>query len=165
MVLNLAAATQIVQGSMATARADQVRPLSFVVAAPGGELILLVREDGANPMTARIALGKALTAGGFRNSTRALNELFAANPAALTAIASSVPEAFAPLGGGAPIFDPAGLFLGSAAAAGDTPLRDEACIVAGILAAGFSVTGPAVAIERHPWPAGTSPGNSSNSAT
>lgn len=138
---------------MAAAHADQLRPLSFVVAAPGGELILLVREDGANPMTASIAQGKAFTACGFRNSTRALNEIFAANPAALTALASSASGAFAPLGGGMPIFDSVGSFVGSAAASGDAPLRDEACIVAGILAAGFSVTGTSAVIDRQPWPA------------
>jgi uncharacterized protein GlcG (DUF336 family) len=152
MNLTLALATQIIQGAMAAARTDSVRPLSLVVAAPGGDVILLVREDGANPMTAQIAQGKAVTAGGFRSSTRSLNEIFGSNAAALTAISSSVSGAFAALGGGVPIFDPSGEFLGSAAAAGDAPQRDEACIVAGILAAGLSVCGPTGSIVRSPWP-------------
>ena len=153
MSLNLALATRIVQGAMAAARTDSVRPLSFVVAAPGGEVILVVREDGANPMTARIAQAKAETAAGFRNTTRALNEVFAANTAALVALSSAAVAGFAPLGGGVPIFDANGTFVGSAAAAGDAPPRDEACITAGVVAAGLSVTTNAGAPpERQPWP-------------
>jgi uncharacterized protein GlcG (DUF336 family) len=153
--LTLAVATQIVQGAMAAARAEGLRPLSYVVAAPGGEVILLVREDGANPMTARIAEAKAATASGFRNTTRALNEVFGPNAAALVALSKAAPTGFAALGGGVPIYDADGEFLGSAAAAGDAPPRDEACITAGVTARGFAVSRAAGAVvERPAWPPG-----------
>jgi uncharacterized protein GlcG (DUF336 family) len=152
-MLNLDLATRIIQGARAAARAQGVNPLSFVVAAPGGEVILLVREDGANPMTARVAQVKAATASGFRASTSALNEVFAANPAALLAISTASPLGFAPLGGGVPIFGPGGEFLGAAAAAGDAPPRDEACISAGVESVGLSTAAPAaVAAPRAAWP-------------
>jgi uncharacterized protein GlcG (DUF336 family) len=152
-MLNLDLATRIVQGTLAAARTQGVSPLSVVVAAPGGEVILLLREDGAGPMTARVAQAKAVTAGGFRASTSALNEIFAANPAALLAISTASPLGFAPLGGGVLIFGRDGQFLGTAAAAGDAPSRDEACITAGVESAGLTTAGPAAAPAPRPaWP-------------
>src|SRR5689334_10105336 len=103
----------------------------------GGHLVAALRMDGngSGIMDFAIAKAEAVAAWGFSTADMA------------NAAKGTPGFAFAPhvvtLGGGVPIFSADGkVRLGAAAASGEAPADDEACVIAGIIGAGLRSSRP-----------------------
>jgi len=141
-LLTLAQANTIIAAALAKARQMNLPPLGVAVLDPGGHLVALQREDGLSFVRVKVCQAKAygaLATGvhsrhiasryregvnqeGFVN---ALNDLTGGN--------------IIPLPGGVIIREAGGGILGAVGISGASSEEDEACAVAGIEAAGYSV--------------------------
>lgn len=104
----------------------------------GGHIIVVQRQDGASTLRPDIAIAKAAGALSLGLSSRTIAELAVANGPAINAVGAIAPRGMVPSPGGIIIIDAAGKLIGAAAASGDTGDNDEACVLAGIAAAGLS---------------------------
>jgi len=71
-VLGLAEGERAVQAIIEEASKEPSRPMSIAVVDAWGNLISFARMDGANPLTARMAMNKAYTSACFGRDTRVL---------------------------------------------------------------------------------------------
>lgn len=133
-MLTLAAASTIVDTALAHARAQGLAPLCVVVLDAGAHVVALKREDGASLFRAQIATGKATGALGMGYGTRQLAKRAQAAPLFYTSLMAMTGEAV-PSPGGVLIRDANGTLIGAVGISGDTGDADEACAVAGIVAA------------------------------
>ena len=136
MKLTLEKATMIVDGALAKAREAKIRPLCVAVLDDGGNLKALKREDGASILRPQIAIGKAWGAIGMGESSRSLGDRLKERPAFLAALSDMSGGKVVPVAGGVLILDGTAV-IGSAGASGGTADEDEACVIAGIQAAGL----------------------------
>jgi uncharacterized protein GlcG (DUF336 family) len=116
MKLDLTNASVIVDAALENARKAKIRPLCVAVLDDGGNLKALKRDDGASILRPQIAM----------------KEL----PAFLNALSSMTGGKVVPVAGGVLIMD-GEVILGAAGASGATADEDEACVIAGIQAAGL----------------------------
>jgi uncharacterized protein GlcG (DUF336 family) len=136
MKLTLEKATIIVDRALAKAREMKIRPLCVAVLDDGGNLKALKRDDGASILRPRIAIGKAWGAIGMGESSRSLGDRLKERPAFLGALSDMSGGKVVPVAGGVLILD-GNAIIGAAGASGGTADEDEACVVAGIQAAGL----------------------------
>ncbi len=136
MKLTLEQATIIVDRALAKAQEMKIRPLCVVVLDDGGNLKALKRADGASILRPQIAIGKAWGAIGMGESSRSLADRLKERPAFLGALSDMSGGKVVPVAGGVLILD-GNAIIGAAGASGGTSDEDEACVVAGIQAAGL----------------------------
>lgn len=135
--LSLAASTLIADAALAEARRLDLAPLAVAVLDAGGNLKLFAREDGAGILRFDIAFAKAWGSLGMGFGTRELADRATRNPAFVTALAAVSGGRVAPSPGGVLIATADGEVVGAVGISGDHGDRDEACAIAGIVAAGF----------------------------
>ena len=136
MKLDLTKANIIVDAALEHARKSKIRPLCVAVLDDGGNLKALKRDDGASILRPQIAIGKAWGAIGMGESSRHLGNRLKELPAFLNALSSMTRGKVVPVAGGVLIMD-GEVILGAAGASGATADEDEACVIAGIQAAGL----------------------------
>lgn len=136
--LTLAAASTIVDQALAQARRLAVQPLCVAVLDAGAHLIALKREDDASLMRAQIAIAKATGALGMGYGSRELAKRANASPVFYSALFAISGGAMAPSPGGVLIRNGDGLVIGAVGISGDTGDADEACAIAGVVAAGLT---------------------------
>ncbi|HEY7716557.1 MAG TPA: heme-binding protein [Candidatus Binatia bacterium] len=136
MKLTIDKASIIVDGALAYARANKIRPLCVAVLDDGGHVKALKRDDGASMMRPTIAISKAWGAIGMGESSRHLGERLKNNPAFLGALSDMSGGKVVPVAGGVLILE-GDAIVGAAGASGASADEDEAAVVAGIKAAGL----------------------------
>lgn len=136
--LTLAAASIIVDAALAEARRQGFAPLCVAVLDAGSHLVALKREDGASLMRPQIAIAKAAGSLGMGYGSRELARRANAAPAFYNALFAISGGAMAPSPGGVLIRDAGGSVIGAVGISGDTGDADEACAVAGVIAAGLT---------------------------
>lgn len=136
MKLTLEQASLIVDGALARARELSIQPLCVAVLDEGGHLKALKREDGASILRPTIAIGKAWGAVGMGESSRHLGDRLKERTTFLAALSDMSGGKVVPVPGGVLIVAGAEI-IGAAGASGATSDEDEACVVAGIQAAGL----------------------------
>ena len=136
-ILTLAQASTIVDVALKTGRDQKFQPLSVAVLDPGGHLVAFKREDKSGILRFDIAFGKAWGALGMGFGSRELAERSAKNPIFIGALTTIAQGRLVPVPGGVLIKDASGAVLGAVGISGDTSDKDEACALAGIVAAGL----------------------------
>ncbi|MFD5079959.1 heme-binding protein [Streptomyces sp. NPDC058371] len=135
--LTLAQASEIVDGALAHAREEGLRPLAVTVLDPGGNPLVVKREETAGILRPQIAHAKAWGclgmgqggAAGARHATR--------DPAFFAALATISEGRIASSVGGALIRDAEGALLGAVGVSGERPDNDQAVAVFGVEKAGL----------------------------
>jgi len=130
-ILSLAAARAIAEGTLAECSSRGFRT-AVVVVDRSGELLVVLRNELAHPVTVDMARRKAYTAVLFRDSTIEFQRGTASDPA--RAAQRDVPGVLA-LGGGVPIIV-ADEILGGVGSSGSSPTADDECARTGIAKAG-----------------------------
>ncbi|MBS2548014.1 heme-binding protein [Catenulispora sp. NL8] len=136
--LTLQRASDIVDAALAKARELGFRPLAVTVLDPGGNAIVLKREDHAGILRPGIAHAKAWGcvgmgvggAAGARHATR--------DPAFFAALAAISEGRVAASRGGVLIRDADGEVVGAVGVSGDRPENDETCAVFGVQSVGLT---------------------------
>ncbi len=117
------------------ARQHGLAPVTAVVLDSGGHTKAAVREDGSGYGGLDIATAKARGALMFGLSSRAIGELFGANPAICAALSTTLKGQLLPIAGALLICRGDGSVAGAISVAGDMPDNDEAAAAAGLNAA------------------------------
>jgi uncharacterized protein GlcG (DUF336 family) len=138
MSLTLTQARAIIDTVLAKGRTDGAQPLAVVVLDAGAHPVATVREDGASLFRFDIAKAKATGALGMGADTRALAARAASNPVFFQSVVAATGGRLALSPGGVLIRNVEGAVIGAVGISGDTGDCDEACAIAGILAAGLS---------------------------
>lgn len=136
--LTLAQAEEIAAGTLAHARATGAAPLAVAVLDTGGHVIVVKREDGAGVLRVEIATAKAFGALGMGMSSREIAERAERQPTFFASLAAVTGGRLAPAAGGVLVHDADGSLLGAVGASGDLSDVDEACVLAGVAAAGLN---------------------------
>lgn len=131
----LEVASLIVDTALAEARRRGLAPLAVAVLDAGGHLVAFKREDRAGILRFDIAFAKAWGALGMGFGTR---ELANRSATFVNALAVMSGGRVAPSPGGVLIAADTGEIVGAVGISGDKGEMDEACAVAGIVAAGFT---------------------------
>jgi uncharacterized protein GlcG (DUF336 family) len=126
-ILSLNAAKVIAEAALAECRGRGFHT-SVAVVDRSGTLLVVLRDEGANPATIDMAKGKAYTALVFRSRTLDFQKATADDPA--RAPQRNVPGILA-LGGGVPIIVD-GEILGGVASSGSSQKDDDECARAGL---------------------------------
>ncbi len=119
-------------------RKAKFSPLCVAILDPGAHIVALQRDDGASLLRPDIAIGKASGTLGMGFGGRELAKRAAAAPTFFAALIGLSRGRMVPVPGGVLIRDAAGEIVGAVGISGDLPDADEACAVAGVLAAGLS---------------------------
>jgi uncharacterized protein GlcG (DUF336 family) len=139
--ITLGQAMTIVEAALGRARETSCAPLAVAVLDDGGHLKAFAREDGAGIVRPQIAMGKAWGALGMGMGSRALARRVAEQPqqqAFFGALNAMSGGRVVPAAGGVLIKDAGGAVLGAVGISGDVSDKDEACALAGIVAAGLT---------------------------
>ena len=134
-MITLAQAQTMIDTALALARAEKLKALAIIVLDTGAHPIAFAREDGASLYRFDIAKAKAAGALGMGADTRHVAERAKGNPLFYQGVAIIVGGQIAFSPGGVLVRDAAGVIVGAVGVSGDTGDMDEACAVAGILAA------------------------------
>lgn len=135
--LPLKQARQIITAALAEARRQELQPLTVAVLDDGGHLVSADSEDGSGTLRLQIAQGKAGAALGFGVSSSTVGERTQGREAFVTGVANVSQGRFVPVPGGVLILDEQREIIGAVGASGDSPGNDQACVLAGIEAAGL----------------------------
>ena len=136
--MDLNIAERIIDGALKHARQAKMKPLCVAVLDAAGTLLALKKQDGASFLRPQIAQAKAWGAIGMGMGTRSLATRAATHPAFIGAIASLTEGRIIPVPGGVLIVGPDKEIQGAVGISGEHSDHDEACAVAGIVAAGFT---------------------------
>ena len=128
MALTLAEANRMVQAAIAKADEISVK-VSIAVCDAGGNLLAFNRMEGASPVSATVAQGKAAASAGFGRSSGALQ----ADSPVIQAVIASMGGRMLPAQGAVPIHKN-GELVGSIGGSGATAQQDEECAQAGLAA-------------------------------
>ena len=139
-ILTLDLANAIINGALAEARAQKLKPLTVAVLDAGGHLVALQRQDGTSNLRPQIAMGKANGSLQLGVNSRKIGTMAAERPHFVGALAS-LSGSIIPVAGGVLFHSPGGRLLGAVGITGDTSDNDEACAMAGVAAAGLQVRG------------------------
>lgn len=137
-MMELTKAERIVDGALKHARQAGMKPLCVAVLDAAGTLVTLKKEDGASFLRPQIAQAKAWGAIGMGMGTRSLASRAATHPAFIAAVGSLTEGRIVPVPGGVLIMGHDKALLGAVGISGEHSDNDEACAVAGIVAAGFT---------------------------
>ncbi|MET8310866.1 MULTISPECIES: heme-binding protein [unclassified Micromonospora] len=135
--MTLAQAEAVAAGTLRHARAAGAAPLAVAVLDPGGHVVVVKREDGAGILRVEIATAKAFGALGMGMSSREIAQRAERQPTFFASLAAVTGGRLAPAAGGVLVRDADGSLLGAVGASGDVSDVDEACVLAGIAAAGL----------------------------
>ncbi|HEX7873196.1 MAG TPA: heme-binding protein [Sphingobium sp.] len=135
MTLSLVQARAIIDGALAEARGRQAQPLAVVVLDAGAHPVVFAREDGASLFRFDISRAKATGALGMGADTRVITARAANNPVFFQSVVAVTGGQIALSPGGILIRAADGTLIGAVGISGDTGDCDEACAIAGILAA------------------------------
>ena len=135
--ITLEQANAIVAAAFAKARELALKPLGVVVLDAGGHMIAAQRQDGASALRLQIAQGKAAGALGLGVSSRKIAEMAVERPSFVAALATLASSGIIPAAGGVIVVDSVGGPVGAVGISGDTSDNDEACVLAGLAAAGL----------------------------
>lgn len=124
----MAEANRMVQAALAKAQELKVR-ISVAVCDTGGNLLALNRMDGASPVSATVAQGKAAASAGFG---RASGTLPADSPV-IHAVIAAMGGRMLPAQGAVPVVKSSEM-MGAIGASGATAEQDEQCAQAGAAA-------------------------------
>lgn len=138
MTLTLAQARTIIDTALAQPRGDNPPALAVVVLDAGAHPVAFAREDGASLFRFDIARAKATGALGMGADTRVIAGRAANNPAFFQSVVAVTGGQLALSPGGVLIRELEGAVIGAVGISGDTGDCDEACAIAGILAAGLT---------------------------
>lgn len=130
--LMLTHALRAIEATLRFARTESLAPLAVVVLDAGGQVRAASREDGSGHSGVDIAIAKARGALSFGISSRAVGDFMSGNPLLGATLAATLKGQVLPIPGALLIRDAGGRVLGSIAAAGDAPDRDEAAALAGL---------------------------------
>lgn len=133
MALNMETAERLAKAAVARAQELGVK-FSVAVVDEAGNLVYLVRMDGAGFLTPQIAAGKAFTAAAFRKSSADMAQAAQARPVFFGGV-TSMTDGKALLAQGALPIVMEGKVVGAAGASGGSPDQDEEVVRAGIEAA------------------------------
>lgn len=133
----LETAEQLAAGIEREAARRGAAPLTYAVLDAGGHVVLLHRQDGSAILRPQIAIGKAYGALGVGTSSRAIAQGAQERPQFFAALATASEGRVIPAPGGVLLRD-AGMLIGAVGVTGDNSDVDEACAIAGALAAGLS---------------------------
>ena len=128
MALTLAEANRMVQAAIAKADEISVK-VSIAVCDAGGNLLAFNRMEGASPVSATVAQGKAAASAGFGRSSGAL----LADAPVIQAVIATMGGRMLPAQGAVPIHKN-GELVGSIGGSGATAQQDEECAQAGLAA-------------------------------
>ncbi|MDX2191847.1 MAG: heme-binding protein [Gemmatimonadales bacterium] len=123
--VTLEAARRIAEAGEAEAR-EQGWHVTIAIVDAAGDLVLLQRDDQANPASVANAEGKARTSARFRRTTKVLEDAIAAGRPVLMTFPGIVP-----VQGGVPI-EVNGQVVGAVGVSGATSAQDEQVARAGI---------------------------------
>lgn len=137
--LSLEDARAVLEAAILFAQEQKLRPLGIAVMDHSGELLCLVRQDGAPPLRGKIATGKARAVWAVGQTTRELENVAMERPHFFTALTSLMQEGIVPTAGGLPIRrEEGGVIIGSIGISGDTSDRDEECGLHALMNCGFA---------------------------
>lgn len=139
--LTLAQAQTIAGAALRKGRELALKPLTVAVLDSGGQLVALLREDGASNLRPAIAIGKASGALALGISSRKIADMAAERPTFVSSLAGIAAGGIIPAAGGVIIVDAAGAAVAAVGVTGDTSDNDESCALAGIAAAGLTAQG------------------------
>jgi uncharacterized protein GlcG (DUF336 family) len=137
MSVTLAQASTIVDTALKKGRDTDCAPLTVAVLDAGGHLVAFKREDRSGILRFDIAFGKAWGALGMGFGSRTLAERAANTPQFFTMLAAASGGRIISNPGGVLIKSGSGDIIGAVGISGDTSDKDEACAMAGIVAAGL----------------------------
>ena len=135
--ITLDQANAIIAAAFGKARDLALKPVGVVVLDAGGHMIAAQRQDGASALRLQIAQGKAAGALGLGVSSRKIAEMAVERPSFVTALATLASSGIVPAAGGVIVVDSVGGPVGAVGISGDTSDNDEACVLAGVAAAGL----------------------------
>ena len=135
-ILTLDLANAIINGALAEASAQKLKPLTVAVLDAGGHLVALQRQDGTSNLRPQIAMGKANGSLQLGVNSRKIGTMAAERPHFVGALAS-LSGSIIPVAGGVLFHSPGGRLLGAVGITGDTSDNDEAACIAGVTAAGL----------------------------
>lgn len=135
--LTLAAASAIADAALNEGARLSLAPLAIVVLDLGSMPLVVKRHEDSGRYRIAIATAKAAGCIGMGYGGRELARRSAAMPALYAAINGLTEQGMVSLPGGVLIRDAAGTLIGAAGCSGDTADNDEACLIAGIAAAGL----------------------------
>ncbi|QFT29350.1 hypothetical protein FIV00_02515 [Labrenzia sp. THAF82] len=135
--MTLSTAEAITSAALEKAVELKLKPLTVAILDAGGHAVLVKRQDGSSIMRPQIATGKAIGALAVGTGTRWLNANAESRPHFVNALNGVSGGAIVPVPGGVLIKGESGETLGAVGITGDTSDNDEACAVAGIVAAGL----------------------------
>lgn len=133
--LTLVQAEAAIDAALEKARELSLKPLTVAALDAGGHLIALKLQDGASNLRPQLAIGKAAGALALGVSSRAIGEMAAERPTFIAALGPLASQGLIPAAGGVIVVDRDGNVIGALGATGDTSDNDEACVLAGLLAA------------------------------
>lgn len=134
--MTLQEADRVADAALARGRELECAALTVAVLDSGGHPIVLKREDRSGILRAEIAIGKAWGALGMRLPSRDLARRAEHVPQFFTALSAVSGGRMVPVAGGV-LVRRSDDVIGAVGISGDTSERDEACAIAGILAAGM----------------------------
>lgn len=137
-MISLATAQAIVSNSLAHARENGLPPMTVAVLDGGAALIAFGREDGSSLLREKISRGKAAGALNMGVGSRALAARAESHPHFFVALNTMSEGNVVPVAGGVLVRDENGTVIGAVGVSGAVPDLDEACAMAGIVAAGFT---------------------------
>ncbi len=136
--ITLDQSNQIIAAAFAEGRKLGLKPLSVAILDAGGHMLAFQRQDGASTLRPQIAVAKAAGALALGISSRKIGDMAAERPTFIASLGPISPHGVVPAAGGVNVVDAAGLAIGAVGITGDTSDNDEACALAGIVAAGLT---------------------------
>jgi uncharacterized protein GlcG (DUF336 family) len=137
-IISLEDASTIVDHALAHGRGLGLPSMTVSVLDGGGHLVAMKREDGSSILRPQIAHGKAYGALAMGVSSRDLAARATSHPAFVASITALAGGSLIPVPGGVLVRNEDGRLIGAVGVSGADPDMDEACAVAGIVAAGLS---------------------------
>ena len=139
-MINLKEAQKIVEGCLKKAREEEMKPITVAVLDTRGILVSSAMEDNSALIRPDIAFAKAWGCIGIGFSSRAIRDLYGAQPEQTHFFNAAIA-----ISGNKIAPSPGGIFIkqgddviGAVGVSGDLPDRDEICAIAGVEAAGFT---------------------------
>ena len=135
--ISLQQAMLIAEKSLERGRELGFAPLTVVVLDDGGQVKVILRDDGCSLLRPEIATGKAAGALNMGFGGRELARRAAKMPMFFTALNAMSDGRMVTVPGGVLMRDAQGVVVGAVGISGDVSENDEICAVAGIKAAGL----------------------------
>jgi uncharacterized protein GlcG (DUF336 family) len=136
--LTLAKAQTVVSAALAHARETSLPPMVVAVLDARGVLKAFAAEDGSALRRADIAIGKAHGALAMGVGSRTLGKRAEERPHFIAAVTHAIGGSLIPVAGGVLVRGGDRSIIGAVGMSGDTSDNDEACVLAGLAAAGLT---------------------------